>query len=230
MSEQESLVASLKRYLEDLAESGMDEIPYGEASVTAPLAVARPVTPEPSPGVSTAASAGPAARAPEGVCAGDERASAAASASATAPAPVEGAIPIKAEGPPKSRLVLVMAGDGFAGEAGSLLAKIVGAMGIPQDQVLLLSYPRGDAGDELRSALLARLSAASAECIVVLGEEAAQLMMKSGNSLESLRGRFRSLGGVPLMATLHPEELVADEGLKRGVWNEMKQVMARLGS
>ena len=184
MGERELLVGSLKGYLEELLESGLDELAFAEQ--------------------------GPAA-AGEGP-------------------PAAGELPLTGTGNPQARLLFVLTGAGLAAPSGELLSKIIQAMGFAGDEVLLLGFPEAacrEAG-RLREALLARIAAVAPRVVVALGEPAAQLLMARREPISGLRGRFLDLAGIPVMATLHPDQLLADAALKREVWNEMQQVMGLL--
>jgi len=174
--ERDLLLRALRGYLEELRESGVDELSYAEP-------------PSGGPGCS-------------------------------------------AVGDPRARLLFVMTGAGFAGEAGGLLVNIVKAMGFAAEQVHLLCFcvDPGGAASATREELLGRIAAVAPEVVVALGEAAAQLLLDSREPIEALRGRFHDLAGTPLMPTLHPEALQENPDLKREVWSEMKQVMARLAS
>ena len=175
VEERTSLLRSLKGYLAELAESGVDELSF-----------------------------------------------------ATLPVPE---LDCRCEGNPKARLLFVMSGGGFAGESGDLLEKIVIAMGFGREDICLLSIgscPDG-AADTWRRSLTERIALVEPEVVVALGEEAAGLLLQSDQPLERLRGSFQDLGGVPLMPSFHPDAILANQALKRDVWNDMKQVMARLG-
>lgn len=186
IEERDLLLASLKGYLEELKESGVDELAFGTEEKPAAVAVEAPVT-------------------------------------ATA------AVSVTGVGNQRARMLLVMTGTGFEGASGALLAKIVIAMGFAPEDVFLLTFPEEEAAAaSLRDALFARVADVSPEIVVALGETAAQLLIGSNESISKLRGRFIDVNGTPLMATLHPDQLLADESLKREVWNEMKQVIALL--
>jgi uracil-DNA glycosylase len=136
----------------------------------------------------------------------------------------------RAVGNPRARLLFVMAGTGFDGEAGDLLAAIIKAMQFAVEDVHLISFSRDASGvsSATRGELLDRIAAVAPEVVVALGEPAAQLLLESSEPIAALRGAFHDLEGTPLMPTLHPEELVANQALKREVWGEMQQVMKRL--
>jgi len=135
-----------------------------------------------------------------------------------------------AVGNPRARLLLVMTGAGFAGEAGGLLVNILKAMGFAPEEVHLLSFSLDAAGapGATREELLGRIAAVAPEVVVALGEPAAQLLLGSREPVALLRGSFHDLEGTPLMPSLHPEALLEDPALKREVWSDMQQVMKRL--
>ena len=136
----------------------------------------------------------------------------------------------RAEGAPRARLLFVMDGDGFAGEAGGLLANIVKAMGFAPPEVHLLSFGVDASGAASVTAgeLLGRIAAVAPEVVVALGEKAAQLLLESSQPVARLRGSFHDLSGTPLMPSLHPAALLENPALKREVWSDMQQVMKRL--
>ena len=187
LQNRELLLSSLKGYLEDLLESGVDELLFDEESAAAP---------EPA---------------------------AAAAGGAVEPS-------LRGVGNPNARLLFVLTGAGFSGPSGELFAKIVKAMGFGTEEVFLLSFGSGASasGELLRTSLLERIAAVAPGVVVALGEPAARVLLQSREPIGKLRGRFHDLQGIPLMATLHPDQLLADESLKRELWNEMKQVMSKL--
>jgi hypothetical protein len=102
--------------------------------------------------------------------------------------------------------------------AGKLLAKIVQAMGLQADDVLVCSP------GELEE----RAGTLKPRALVALGQAATLALLKSGEEFGKLRGRFARHGGLPLMPTHHPAELLNNEALKRHVWEDMKLVAAQL--
>jgi DNA polymerase len=136
----------------------------------------------------------------------------------------------RALGDPRARLLFVMDGPGFDGEAGGLLVNIIKAMGFAAEEVHLLCFAPNAAGEAsaTRAELLGRVAAVAPEVVVALGEPAARLLLDSRETIGALRGSFHDLAGTALMPTLHPETLVANPALKREVWSDMQQVMKRL--
>ena len=57
----------------------------------------------------------------------------------------------------------------------------------------------------------------------------AQARCKTQAPIGKLRGRFWRTRGVDLMPTYHPAFLLRNPAKKRDVWEDLQQVMARLG-
>ncbi|HBA87202.1 MAG TPA: uracil-DNA glycosylase [Geobacter sp.] len=204
--ERESLLRSLKGYLEDLVESGVDELAFGEPDLPSPretIRRAEPIPEQPRRTEPVSQESGPLA--------------------AAGPA-------LLLEGNPQARLLFIAAGTGFSSAGGELLEKIIVAMRHTRDQVCLLSFDpcSGAAADSLAATVADRIAAIAPEVVVTLGEAATRMLVQSEEPLEQLRGRFHESGGIPTMPSFHPEALLADETLKRDVWNDMQQVMRRL--
>ncbi|WP_243374756.1 uracil-DNA glycosylase [Geotalea sp. SG265] len=245
-AEARQLVASLRAYLEDLQETGVDGLVYGE-----PAMVAAPEQP---------------AAVPAGASAG-------AISTASAPSPEEAAEKETLEkvrldlgecrrcglagtrtnlvfgvGNPAARLVFVgeapgrdedLQGEPFVGEAGQLLTKIIAAMQFKRSDVyicnILKCRPPGNRNPEPKEIeqcqpfLLRQLRALRPEAIVCLGTFAAQTLLKTKEPISRLRGRFHDYHGIPLMPTFHPAFLLRNPAMKREVWEDMQQVMRLLG-
>ena len=215
VEERELLLQSLKAYLEELRESGVDELTFAQP----------PLSNQPLQDLPAGTRPGASGGAGQGVSGG-----AGQGAEATVPVSQGGEDSCQGVGNPRARLLFVMDGAGFAGAAGELLANIVKAMKFDTSDVHLLSFPAGSgsAASPSREQLMRRIEAVGPEVVVTLGDKSAQILLETGEPVAKLRGRFHDLGGISLMATLHPEALVADPTLKRDVWNEMQQVMRRL--
>jgi len=205
--EREVLVASLRCYLEDLLDTGVADLPFGlemaeEAAAFAPAAVAG------------------------GASSGDIH-----------PHPVpplerEGtseAVPLfKATGNPSARLAFVMAGDGFTGEAGELLARMVPPMGFSVEEVYLITFD--EATPPSRASLVAALHKVDPEAVMALGDAAAQILLDTDAPLHELRGAFSAWEGAPVMPTWHPQLLLTNQARKREAWHDIQLVMRRLGT
>ncbi len=151
-------------------------------------------------------------------------------------------------GDPRARVVLVgeapgreedLRGDPFVGEAGQLLEKILRAMQLSRDSVYICNVikcrPPGNRdpeADEIAACepfLKQQLALIQPEVIITLGRFAAQTLLKTTTAISRLRGHWHEYEGIALMPTFHPAYLLRNPAGKRPVWEDMKQVMEKLG-
>ncbi|OYT70298.1 MAG: uracil-DNA glycosylase [Chloracidobacterium sp. CP2_5A] len=153
------------------------------------------------------------------------------------------------EGSPQARLVFVGEGPGaeedatgrpFVGRAGQLLDKIIAAMSLAREEVYICNVVkcrppenRAPERDEVAACvgfLHRQLAVIRPQVIVALGASAAAALLDDPKlaSISRIRGRFHDYRGVPLMPTFHPAYLLRSPDKKREVWEDMKQVMAKL--
>jgi len=232
-------IASLKLYLEELQETGVEGLPMAAAS---PVIAAEPaITAEPE---IIAEEPAPEAARPETL--EDVRAAVGecgrCSLGKTRTNLVFGV------GNPGAELVFVgeapgrdedLQGAPFVGEAGQLLTKIIQAMGYSRDEVYICnvlkcrpSNNRNPLPPEIEAChpfLLRQLKAISPKAIVALGTFAAQTLLGTKAPISQLRGTFHDYHGIPLMPTFHPAFLLRNAAMKREVWEDMQQVMKFLG-
>jgi len=161
------------------------------------------------------------------------------------------------QGDPAARIVFVgeapghdedLQGLAFVGRAGQLLTKMVEAMGLTREQVFICNIlkcrppnNRDPAADEISSCwpyLDEQLQIIQPEVIVALGKPATQTLLRSGESIGRLRGRWHDyytsgsplIGEpTPLMPTYHPAYLLRNPADKAKAWSDLKMVMAKLG-
>lgn len=151
------------------------------------------------------------------------------------------------DGNANARLVLVGEAPGreedkqgvpFVGEAGRLLDRMLFAMGLERGDVYICNVQkcrppqnRDPQPEEIAACepfLVRQLAAIRPRVIVTLGRFAAQTLLRETTAISRLRGRWREYGGVSLMPTYHPAFLLRNPASKREVWEDLKQVMARL--
>jgi DNA polymerase len=151
-------------------------------------------------------------------------------------------------GNPKARLMFVgeapgededLQGEPFVGRAGQLLTKMIEAMGLRREDVYICNTVkcrppnnRNPEPDELSTCepfLKAQLAAVKPDAIVTLGKFAAQALLRDESPVSRLRGHWREYEGIPLMPTFHPAYLLRSPGEKGKVWEDLKQVMKKLG-
>ena len=130
-------------------------------------------------------------------------------------------------------------GEPFVGRAGQLLTKMIRAMGLAREQVYICNVVkcrppenRTPLPDEMGCCapfLDRQLELVSPTVIVALGACAAKQLLGTTLPMSRLRGRFHDWRGVPVMPTYHPAYLLRNEEAKRPVWEDLQQVMSRLG-
>ena len=151
-------------------------------------------------------------------------------------------------GNPEARLMFVgeapgededLQGFPFVGKAGQLLTKMIEAMGLRRDDVYICNTVkcrppnnRNPEPDELLACepfLKGQLGAVKPEAIVTLGKFAAQSLLRESTPITRLRGQWREYEGIPVMPTFHPAYLLRSPAEKGKVWDDLKQVMKKLG-
>lgn len=129
-------------------------------------------------------------------------------------------------------------GEPFVGEAGRLLDRILLAMNLRREEVYICNVQkcrppknRDPLPEEIAACepfLKRQLASIQPQVIVTLGRFAAQTLLDTPQPISRLRGRWQSYQGIALMPTYHPAFLLRNPAAKREVWEDMKQVMARL--
>lgn len=151
-------------------------------------------------------------------------------------------------GSPSARLMFVGEGPGrdedllgepFVGEAGKLLDRMILAMGLKRAEVYIANVvkcrpprnrdPEPDEIEACEPFLRAQLRIIRPEVIVALGRHASQSLLRDKTPISKLRGRWCTYEGTPLMPTYHPAYLLRSPAEKKPVWEDLQQVMGRLG-
>jgi DNA polymerase len=151
------------------------------------------------------------------------------------------------EGDPAAPLMFIGEGPGaeedrtgrpFVGQAGRLLDGMIRALGFDRSEVYIANVvkcrPPGnrDPRDEEMGAcspfLDRQVELIRPRVVVALGRIAAQRLTGTSKPVGALRGRWTSYRGIPLLATFHPAYLLRQPLEKRRVWDDLKQVRAKL--
>jgi uracil-DNA glycosylase len=126
----------------------------------------------------------------------------------------------------------------FVGAAGKLLNRMITAMHFSEEEVYIANAVkcrppdnRTPTTDEVKACerfLVGQLETVAPKVIVALGKSAAQML---GIETESgqWRGNWSKWRSIPLIATYHPAFLLYSPKHKPVVWEDLQQVMARLG-
>ncbi len=131
-------------------------------------------------------------------------------------------------------------GKPFVGRAGQLLTKIIEAIGLKREDVLIGNVnrcrPPGNRQPTLEEAAICRpflfreIAAVKPEVIVVLGNTALRNLLETREGITRVRGKFQDFRGIKVMPTFHPAYLLRDPSKKRETWEDLKKVRDYLDS
>jgi len=156
---------------------------------------------------------------------------------------------VHTEGNRKARLMFVGEAPGadediqarpFVGRAGQLLTKIIEAIGLKREEVLIGNVnrcrppgnrpPTPEEASMCKSFLLREIAIVQPEVIVVLGNTAMKNLLDTREGITKLRGTFQEFKGIKVMPTFHPAYLLRDPSKKRETWEDLKKVRDYLDS
>ena len=130
-------------------------------------------------------------------------------------------------------------GEPFVGRAGQLLTKIIEAMGFSRGEVYICNVlkcrppeNRTPLPDEVQNCLpflLAQIEAIQPKVIVGLGATAMRALLDVQLGITKLRGHWYQFRSTPIMPTFHPAYLLRNPPAKREVWEDMQEVVKKLG-
>ena len=125
-------------------------------------------------------------------------------------------------------------GRPFVGRAGQLLTKIIEAIGLKREEVLIGNVnrcrPPGNRQPTLEEAAICRpflfreISAVKPDVIVVMGNTAVHNLLETREGITRIRGKFQDFRGIKVMPTFHPAYLLRDPSKKRETWEDLKKV------
>ncbi len=125
-------------------------------------------------------------------------------------------------------------GKPFVGRAGQLLTKMIEAMGMKREDIIIGNVnrcrPPGNRQPTLEEAAICRpflfreISAIRPEVIVVMGNTALRNLLELREGITRVRGVFRDFRGIKVMPTFHPAYLLRDPSKKRETWEDLKKV------
>jgi uracil-DNA glycosylase len=131
-------------------------------------------------------------------------------------------------------------GKPFVGRAGQLLTKMIEAMGLKREDVLIGNVnrcrPPGNRQPTLEEAAICRpflfreIGAVRPQVIVVMGNTALRNLLEIKAGISSVRGQFQDYQGIKVMPTFHPAYLLRDPSKKRETWEDLKKVMEYLNN
>jgi uracil-DNA glycosylase family 4 len=131
-------------------------------------------------------------------------------------------------------------GKPFVGRAGQLLTKIIEAIGMKREDVLIGNVnrcrppanrqPTLEEAAICRSFLFREIAAVQPDVIVVMGNTALRNLLEVREGITRVRGQFQDFHGIKVMPTFHPAYLLRDPSKKRETWEDMKKVREYLDS
>lgn len=150
---------------------------------------------------------------------------------------------VHTEGDRRARLMFVGEAPGadedsqarpFVGRAGQLLTKIIEAIGLKREEVLIGNVnrcrppanrpPTPEEASMCKPFLLREIAAVQPEVIVVLGNTAMKNLLDTRQGITKVRGEFQDYQGVKVMPTFHPAYLLRDPSKKKETWEDLKKV------
>ncbi|HEX8776100.1 MAG TPA: uracil-DNA glycosylase [Pyrinomonadaceae bacterium] len=150
---------------------------------------------------------------------------------------------VNSEGNPKARLMFIgeapgadedASGRPFVGRAGQLLNKIIEAIGLKRDDIMIGNVnrcrppqnrtPTPAEAATCKPFLLREIDVIRPDIIVVLGNTAMKNLLGTKEGITRLRGQFQDYHGIKVMPTFHPAYLLRDPSKKREAWEDMKKV------
>ncbi|HVS20914.1 MAG TPA: uracil-DNA glycosylase [Pyrinomonadaceae bacterium] len=156
---------------------------------------------------------------------------------------------VNTHGNPKARLMFIGEAPGadedaqgkpFVGRAGQLLTKIIEAIGLKREEVLIGNVnrcrPPANRQPTLEEAAICRpflfreIAAAQPDVIVVMGNTALRNLLEVREGITRVRGQFQDFRGIKVMPTFHPAYLLRDPSKKRETWEDLKKVRDYLDS
>ena len=130
-------------------------------------------------------------------------------------------------------------GRPFVGRAGQLLDKMLAAIGLSRERNCFIANvvkcrppnnrdPLPEETAACAPFLERQIRLLKPGMILCAGRVAAHTLLRTGESLGALRGRFFSLdsagAAIPLLVSYHPSALLRNEELKRPAWEDLKML------
>lgn len=125
-------------------------------------------------------------------------------------------------------------GEPFVGRAGQLLNKILEAVNFKREEVYIANIlkcrppenrrPHPSEVEQCEPYLWKQIELIKPKFILCLGLTAAQTLLKTEESLTSLRASVHNYHGVPTYVTYHPAALLRNPNWKRPTWEDVQKL------
>jgi DNA polymerase len=151
-------------------------------------------------------------------------------------------------GAPCARLMFIGEGPGFdedrlgepfVGKAGHLLDRMIAAMGLSRAEVyignIVKCRPPNNRTPNPRETLsclpylFRQIETVAPEVIVTLGNTPTKTLLETEAGITRMRGNWQAFRQIPVLPTFHPAYLLRNPADKRLVWQDLQDVMGRLG-
>jgi hypothetical protein len=121
---------------------------------------------------------------------------------------------------------------GFPAKTAELFGRMIAAMKLAPDEVLVFPVEGGDEVD-FAADVLALAAFYRPAVVVTLGATATARVLKSGDRLSLVHGQFfpRNLGAagtVPVVPLFHPSIIETNQNMKKTAWADMQKIMRHL--
>lgn len=150
-------------------------------------------------------------------------------------------------GDPNARLMIIgeapgaqedIQGQPFVGDAGQLLNKMLAAIHIERKDVYITNVVkcrpennRNPLHDEIEACnpyLIVQIRVIKPKIILCMGNFATQTLLKTKDTISTLRGKFFNYQGIKLLPTYHPAALLYHPAWKKDAWIDMKLLQKEL--
>jgi len=126
----------------------------------------------------------------------------------------------------------------FVGDVEAIFHRMLMAIGLKQEQVYCLPiiqcmppqqrHPKPDEVDACSIWVDGQLDKLSPKVIYVLGNVAAQALLKTDDGLNDLRGKWHSYRDIPVWVSYHPKAVLRSPKLKKQVWDDLLSLQTYL--
>jgi DNA polymerase len=134
-------------------------------------------------------------------------------------------------------------GLAFAGRNGQLLDRMLAAIGLKREQIMLTNVipwrppgnrtPSGPEMDICRPFIERQIALTEPKAVLLLGNFTARFFFGGNDTIHGMRGQWREIGiagrAIPAIASLHPQELLTAPVSKRLAWADLLAFERRLG-
>lgn len=123
----------------------------------------------------------------------------------------------------------------FSGEQGALLDKMIAAMGLAEHEYIILNIFEESSKNFTAPAIENQvknletfLTQVSPSVIILMGDEATRLLLKTNSPVANIHGMRYQIFGKPCIPTYHPKNLLRFISAKKSAWTDLKNALAIL--